>query len=222
MERSELEIKLADSIEETLRSEIETEGKASLLVSGGSTPKGLFNELSKKSLDWSKVFICPVDERFLEDGHADQNGELIKDHLLVNNAHDAILVPLIFDPKDELENLRQARLALNKLDSPFTVVILGMGTDGHTASLFPDAEELAQGMDLSQQERLLTCHPKSAPYSRITFTRSAIFDSKRIILHIYGTEKKQVFDAARSSGDWKTHPIAGFIDQPQIDLEVFR
>lgn len=220
LSREELEKDLADSISETLRAEIEANGSATLLVSGGSTPKGLFLELSKRELDWSRVSVLPVDERFLDDAHADQNGNLIKQNLLINKAAQAQFIPLVLDSEDEGRNLELARHSIQELNQPYTVVILGMGADGHTASLFPDCPELESGMDLGSNDILLSTHPSIAPYARISFSRAAILSSKRLILHLYGQEKKDILQAAQEGLDWKQYPIAGFIqsDDPKLEL----
>ena len=96
-----------------------------------------------------------------------------------------------------------------------------MGTDGHTASLFPAAPELDEGMDLNQSEWLMITNPKVAPHQRITFTRKALLNTNRLILHCYGQEKALILKQAEQKLDYHIYPIAAFMGQDMIDLEVY-
>ena len=218
--RSELEIELATLICQKLEKSINNNGKASLLVSGGSTPVKLFDLLSNKDIDWEKVTVIPVDDRFLPDGHPDQNGTLIKQHLLVNNTRNANFIPLIVNSTDAHLNLQLVESAIKKITRPFTVVILGMGTDGHTASLFPSCKELHLGLDLQNTASLIITNPTTAPYQRISFTRKALLNTENLYLHCYGEEKKQILDALDVNTE-KKYPIKVFIDQNYIKPEIF-
>ncbi len=218
--RSELEIELATLICQKLEESIKNNGDATLLVSGGSTPINLFKLLSNKDINWKKVNIIPVDERFLPDGHPDQNGTLIRQHLLVKNASKANFVALILNSTDAMLNLSSAGIAIKKITRPFTVVILGMGTDGHSASLFPCCKELEQGLDLNNTADLIITNPTSAPYQRISFNRSALLNTENLYLHCYGEEKKQILNALDVSTE-KKYPIKAFIDQNNIKPEIF-
>jgi 6-phosphogluconolactonase len=221
MNREELEERLCDCIVDALQSDIEGRGAASLLVSGGSTPKNLFAKLSQTNLNWSKVVVSLVDERFLPDDHKDQNGNLVKESLLINNAAAATFVSLVQNAKDELSNLDLCRGNLERIPTPFSVVVLGMGTDGHTASLFPGSPQLNEGMDLTNDCVLISSVPTNASYQRITFTRKALLNTKNLILHCYGEDKEKILNEAKSSKDWTKYPISGFIHQDQIELKIF-
>ena len=221
MTRAELETKLASEIVTALSHDIASLGHASLLVSGGSTPLNLFKVLSNAELDWSKVTISLVDERFVPDGHKDQNGELIKTNLLQNRAQSATFIPLVMNSLDADENLKLVRAAFSDQNNPSSLVVLGLGTDGHTASLFPDAPELDHGIDLNSEEDLIITNPQTAPHQRITFTRRALLNTNRLILHCYGTEKALILKNAGKKRDYHIYPIAAFIDQNFKDLEVY-
>lgn len=218
--RKEIEIELSTLICSKLKNAIDTKGCASLLVSGGSTPVQLFQELSTKNINWSKVNVIPVDERFLPDSNPDQNGNLIKQHLLQNNASVANFQPLILNSEDAELNLSLVKSSIEEILQPFTVVILGMGTDGHTASLFPCSAELDHGLDLGSNDDLIITNPKSAPYQRISFTRKALLNTENLYLHCYGEEKKQLLDRLESNSE-KKHPIKAFIAQSNIKPEIF-
>ncbi|MFT4754670.1 MAG: 6-phosphogluconolactonase [Salibacteraceae bacterium] len=221
MNRAELETKLTLEIISTLNQDIKERGKASLLVSGGSTPINLFKKLSNTEIDWSKVIVSLVDERFVPDNHPDQNGELVKKILLQNKAEKAKFIPLIMNASNSTENIKQVRAAFKKVEFPISVVILGMGTDGHTASLFPNSPQLDIGIDLTNKDRLIITHPVTAPHERITFTREALLNTKRLILHCYGEEKKQILKDAERKQDYRAYPIVSFMHQPSKILEVF-
>ena len=221
MSRSEVESNLVSEIAQTLAHDIEHKGQATLLVSGGSTPVNLFKLLSNVDLDWSKVTVSLVDERFVPDGHKDQNGELVKANLLQNKAAKAQFVPLVQNAENAEGNLQQVRAAFSTDHFPLSVVILGMGTDGHTASLFPDAPELEKGMDLKQNESLIITNPQAAPHQRITFTRKALLNTRRLFLHCYGQEKALILKEAEQKKDYHIYPIAAFMNQESKDLEVY-
>lgn len=218
--RQHLEEQLVASISDALRFDIDQRGSASMLVSGGSTPKELFRKLSEADLDWSEVHISMVDERFLPDGHKDQNGTMVKSLLLQNKATDAQFVPLVNNADDLNANLHQAKVDVKQLPRPFTVVILGMGGDGHTASLFPQAPQLDLGMDLDSKEDLIMTEPVTAPYERITFTRKALLDTRHLVLHCYGADKKAVLNEAMRQKTYRPYPIEAFLHQDLAPLEV--
>lgn len=221
MSREELEISLCELIVEALKADIDSNSAASLLVSGGSTPKNLFSKLSQENLDWSKVTISLVDERFLPDDHKDQNGKLVRETLLINKAARAKFVSLVQDASNEAVNLGLCRQNLNLIPTPFSAVILGMGTDGHTASLFPGSSQLVDGMDLENESDLISSEPTNAPYQRITFTRKALLNTKNLILHCYGEDKEKILNEAKSSNNWTKYPISGFIHQDHVELKTF-
>ena len=216
--RDVLEDRLVSEIVLKLRKGINDNGQASLGVSGGSTPVNLFKKLSKTEIQWNKIFIFPVDDRVLPDNHPDQNGTLIKQNLLINKAKHATFIPLIHFSDDSKINLLKAQTILDSIDRPFDVLILGMGTDGHTASLFPNSEGIKNGMDINNNELLVEIKPTLAPYTRISLTRSTIEQSKNIYLHIYGNEKKMVYDKAKSSDNHELYPISAFMNMPNFNL----
>lgn len=219
--REKLEAQLASEIISALRTDILNFGSASLLVSGGSTPGGLFQVLSNSELDWSKVNVSLVDERIVADDHQDQNGLMVKSILLKNKSRSANFIPLVYNCKDYQNNLEQAKEAVQILKRPFSAVVLGLGNDGHTASLFPDAPELELGMDLANDQNLILTTPSSAPYKRITFTRKALLNSNNLFLHCYGKMKKNLLESAIEREDYREFPISGFLSQKEVHLKTF-
>ena len=218
--RLALEKELAILVSSKLANSIKERGFATLLVSGGSTPIQLFHELSNIDINWSNVNVIPVDERFLPNEHPDQNGTLIRNCLLINKASSANFYPLILNSTDPELNLSALESSIKKIIQPFTVVILGMGTDGHTASLFPCSEELEEGLDLNSNNDLIITNPTTAPYQRISFTRKALLNTENLYLHCYGEEKKKILDNLDSNTE-KTYPIKAFIQQTSTKPEIF-
>lgn len=219
--RKRIDIELAEFIITTLTEDIKKRGRASLLVSGGSTPIHLFKLLSHYEIAWDKVSITLVDERFVPDHHPDQNGAMVKNNLLQSNAAQAKFLPMVLDHKDSKNNLELVRAQMQIIKRPFSFVILGMGGDGHTASLFPDALELDDAMNLSTSDDLMITNPVRAPHERITFTRRALLNTNHLILHCYGNEKKNIFDKVADLNDYRPYPIEGFVHQNRVELKLF-
>lgn len=189
---------LSDSIVEALRADLNTAGTASLVVSGGSTPAPVFKHLSSVDIDWSSVTVTLADERWVPPGHADSNESLVRNTLLVDKAASARFVSLYradVRPEQAINSVAADVLAMAQ---PFSATVLGMGGDGHTASLFPDApaEQLEQAMALDNSATIAILNPPSVSQTRISLTRAALLNSKQRFLHITGVEKRIVLAKA--------------------------
>lgn len=219
--REALDKTLAEKITAELSEAIRTKGKASIALSGGSTPKGLFATLSNVDLPWDKVTITLADERWVEIDSDASNTKLIHENLLVNKAKTAKFFHL--KQGDELcdQTLADLKLAANSTFLPFDVLVLGMGEDGHTASLFPCSDQIEAGLDKNNQDVLMKVVPTTAPHERITFTRQALSQSKTTILHITGASKKDVLTDALSNENEKEMPIRAFLYDPAVNTQVF-
>jgi len=193
----------AGAIEAALRQALKTRGTASLMVSGGSSPKPLYEQLSKVDLDWSKVTISLVDERWVDPGKAGSNEDFIRENLIQNRAATANFFGLKTAYPSVQAGLNSARARFAKVDRPFDVCVMGMGSDAHTASWFPNSQGLGEAMALDNSNVLCAIHASDAPVAgdhphRITLTLSAILDSHLLILFIPGAAKREVFDTAPS------------------------
>ncbi len=133
---------LADDVGARLAAAIAARGTASFAVSGGSTPKAFFRSLSRRELDWSKVTLTLVDERFVPPENERSNHRLVADNLLKDRAAQARFVPLYHQAETAEAAAAIASDRTASLGAPFDVVVLGMGTDGHTASFFPGGRAL--------------------------------------------------------------------------------
>ena len=138
-DRTQLVEQLTAAIVSQLGSAIAQRGQALLAVSGGNTPIPLFECLSHQTIEWEKVTITLVDERWVNDTHSDSNAKLAKDYLLKNNASVSKFIPLYNGMASPFGAKSEVNQALTELHLPFDAVILGMGDDGHTASFFPHA-----------------------------------------------------------------------------------
>ena len=197
-----LAIELAQDIAQRLHAGIQTRSKAVLGVSGGKSPIALFEALRVHDIDWSKIIITLVDERCVPNTHPDSNAHLVKQHLLQDSAHAATLVPMVSETFGVSDATQQAVWASAQLQSvgPADVLVLGMGADGHTASLFPDAPNLAQALDLHNTQGCvgitLAHPPANAPYPRVTQTLANLLTAKHIALPISGDDKRDTLQRA--------------------------
>jgi len=219
--REELDTQLANNVADILSKAITTRGKASLAVSGGSTPKGFFKKLSQIDIPWKSVTITLADERWVDINNEASNTRLVHENLLQNNAQQAKFFHL--KQGDELceSTLTDLNLAATSALLPLDVLILGMGEDGHTASLFPCSEQIEQGLSLDNNAALMKVLPKTAPHQRITFTFSHLIQSKNIILHIVGEGKQRVLAEANTGNNLREMPIRAFLQNPDVNTQVY-
>ncbi|MCX8996147.1 6-phosphogluconolactonase [Rhizobiaceae bacterium BDR2-2] len=212
---------LADAVAGALTAAIKARGRASLAVSGGSTPKLFFATLSTRPLPWEKVTVTLVDERFVPPESDRSNHNLLAAHLLTNAAAKARFVPLYHAGRTAEEAAVLASRETCGIDEPFDVAILGMGTDGHTASFFPGGDNLAEALDAAATRGVVTIRAPDAGEPRLTFTFSALRDARFLALHIEGEEKKRVLEAARAEGREEDMPIRAVLNRSLTPLEIF-
>lgn len=191
----------ASEIERALRDALATRGKASLMVSGGNSPKPVYEKLSHADLDWQNVSISLVDERWVNSGEVGSNEDFIRGALIQNAATSAHFVGLKTPAGAVEAGLSDAEFRLDNFSLPFDVCVMGMGTDGHTASWFPNSSGL--NMALSPDNNNTLCYVNATGCSvagvhtdRITLTLKTVLEAKCIILFIPGEKKRAVFDAA--------------------------
>ncbi len=192
--RERLAWHLASDVASALRRLIAANGKATLAVSGGETPKLFFEKLSGMGIPWTAVTVTLVDERQVPETSERSNARLVRAQLLKDKAAPARFVPLYDNP---------AAVEL----PPFDIVILGMGTDGHTASFFPGGDNLAVALDPETKERIVTITAPAAGEPRLTFTLPVLTDTGYLVLHIEGPEKRKVLDLALKDGPVEAMPV---------------
>lgn len=197
--RQELAAALASDVAASLSTAITDRGHAQLALSGGTTPKLFFHELAHIKIDWSRVTITLVDERCVPITDDRSNAKLVREHLLRLKAASAKFVQL-YGGHGSAQGL-----------GPFDVVVLGMGTDGHTASFFPGGDNLGEALDVLTTKRIVTMTAPGAPEKRLTFTLPILLDSNFVVLHIEGEDKKKALAEAEKPGPVKDMPIRAFL-----------
>lgn len=208
----------ADTIVKILSDAISQNGHASLIVSGGSTPLPLFQQLSQRDLEWSKVTITLADERWVDNQHDDSNEKLVRNNLLVGKAADAQFFALKTQHENAPDAVEQLNGASNQPKQPFDVLILGMGEDAHTASLFPCCEQIQQGLALDNSSTFIATQPTTAPHQRMSYTLAALVQAKHIFLHLTGDKKRSVLEQALQTKNAEEKPIKAVVDNADVTL----
>jgi 6-phosphogluconolactonase len=213
---------LAERVAERLRAALTERQQALLAVSGGSTPKAFFERLSREPLDWAKVQVTLVDERWVPDSDERSNARLVKTHLLQHAAAGARFVPLYTgDPTPEA-GLAKAEAHIDALPRPFDVVVLGMGEDGHTASFFPGGNHLAEALDLKGSAHVLPMQAPDAGEPRITLTLATLLETRALYLLICGDKKRDMLaDATQGLGAARDYPVRAVLTQQRVPVAVY-
>lgn len=217
---SALDIALADEVSNRLKESIDQRGSASLVVSGGRTPLGFFHTLSQQSLDWSKVIVTLADERWVEADHKDSNEKLVRENLLINNANQAQFLALKNTAETASEGCAELENSLSGMDA-FTVVILGMGDDGHTASLFPSTPTLATGLDMDSGLNCVAVTPLDAPHERMSLTLPRLLNCDYLAVHISGASKQRVLQQAGAGTSVTELPIRSILQQEISPVTIY-
>lgn len=213
--------KLVSRISHLLAEGIKKRGRASLAVSGGSTPVPLFHALSCLNLQWDKVVITLVDERWVDVTEEQSNEHLVWTHLLQNKAAQAVFVGMKTLAISAGAAEKECAERMQSVPRPFDVLILGMGNDGHTASLFPGSVNLAEAVDKHSGKTCVGIVPAAAPHERMTLTLPALLNSKEIIVHITGKEKREVYEQAGNEGPLEDMPIRFILRQKEVPVNVY-
>jgi 6-phosphogluconolactonase len=213
--RHALDGALAASVALALSAAMEERGGASLVVSGGSTPAGFFRALARQDLDWARLTVTVADERWVAPAHADSNERLVQEALLAGPAAKARFLSLWTTHEHPGEAESTVAERLRPLGS-FDVVVLGMGTDGHFASLFPGSAALARGLALPGEDPCVAVDPPAAAHARLSLSLARLRDTRHLFVHIVGEEKRALLERAAAAMDPSTLPIAAVLalDEP--------
>ncbi|MBX9456663.1 MAG: 6-phosphogluconolactonase [Rhizobium sp.] len=218
---AELAEQLAGRVASALAEGIAARGMASIAVSGGTTPKAFFRALSARDIDWSKVVITLVDERFVPPENDRSNHALVNAELRQDKAAAAKFIPLYHAVYEAEDAAMVATDDVRRIGLPFDVVVLGMGGDGHTASFFPGGNNLERALDPKAPRGVTTMRAEGAGEERLTLTFTALRDARLLVLHIETEAKKAVLETALAQGAEGPLPIARVIAAATSDIEIF-
>ncbi|MCB1054808.1 MAG: 6-phosphogluconolactonase [Acidobacteria bacterium] len=212
---------LAERLGRDLGAAVADRGRASLVVSGGTTPLPLFRALAGLELPWNRVTVTLADERWVAPTDPASNERLVRETLLEGRAAAARFVGLKTRDRTPETAVAACEAALAEISRPFDAVVLGMGSDGHTASLFPGAPELAQGLDPASGRRCVAVHPGGELPPRMSLTLPALVDSRSLHLHFTGDAKLEVYRRALEDGPVEEMPIRGVLRGAGRRLELW-
>lgn len=200
---------LANTLADELAEALHNKDRVTLVVPGGSTPGPIFDILCGASIDWSRVNVMLSDERWVSEDNARSNTRLIRERLLVDKALEATLIPLYQDtstPEAALPNLSKAIGPLLPID----VLLLGMGEDMHTASLFPGADLLEEAFD-NHAPLLLPMRSAAAGEPRVTLTAPVLHGAMKTHIVFTGKSKNKALKEAHKLNDPIKAPISAFL-----------
>ncbi len=217
--QAELAPALAAAVADRLRTAIAARGRAVLAVSGGSTPVPFFSALQREVLDWRRVTVTLVDERWVNAGHPDSNAALVQRCLLQGEAAKALFQPLKNSAATAAAGRDDVSLQIRAL-LPLDVAVLGMGVDGHTASWFPGASNLAQALDGNYAGCCVALQPAGGGHERLSLSLAAVLTAAQLYLHISGREKWTALERALLPGPVADLPVRALLRQTERPLQV--
>ncbi|MGA9333981.1 MAG: 6-phosphogluconolactonase [Rudaea sp.] len=202
---------------DALREAIAARGHALIALSGGNTPRRFLERLGEQQLDWARTTITLADERWVPPDNARSNEHLLRETLLRGNAGAAHFVSLHVDTPTPEQGLAVVAERIANLVMPFDVVVLGMGDDGHCASLFPDGDNLQAALNPLGELRVMPMRAPDAPEPRITLTLAALIRTRRMYLQIEGETKGRLFARIRD-GDpaFSDAPVRSVLEHSHV------
>lgn len=217
--RSDAAIAAGKRIINALHRRLETHEEAAVVVSGGTTPAPVFSYMTHKELEWHRIHVLLSDERWVPADHPESNEKMLRDALKRSRASYAQITSFFDADNSPGDRCGELQKVLEGLPLPFTSVLLGMGDDGHFASLFPDAGNLQEALDLQSSSAFVSVDTGSSPHKRISMTLAALLRCDEILLLISGAEKRAVLEQAADPGS--ELPIAHLLRQTHTPVDVF-
>jgi 6-phosphogluconolactonase len=211
---------LAAELATSLGTAIAARGLASLVVSGGKTPVRLFEVLRTQPLDWTRVCIALADERWVDVSDAGSNERLVRDILMKENAARARFLGLKNGAPTPDLGAVSAWETFARVPRPFDAVVLGMGDDGHTASLFPGSPNLPSALNPAAAAGCLGMWAPVSPHPRMSLNLTALLDSRRVVVLINGGAKWTTYAAACAAGPIQDMPVRAVLRQSRTPVDV--
>ena len=213
---------LVKRLKKCVNIDIKERGHAVLCLAGGGTPLPLYEALAKEDIEWSKVTVLPGDDRIVPHDDDASNFKQLRE---IFADFEGITVLPITSPDGDVEaSLTVALKTLSDLWQPFSAVVLGLGNDMHTASLFPGAEALKDGIDMTNPSDALVVVPNplppEAPYPRISLTAARLLRAQKLILAIKGDAKKEALQEALQIEDPMQAPVMVILDNGTAQVEI--
>ncbi|WP_104748081.1 6-phosphogluconolactonase [Helicobacter cetorum] len=205
---------LIENFKEFFNATLREHSEVAIAFSGGRSPISLLQKLSVLDLEYRHCLVSLVDERIVTPSSNDSNTKLLHDYLLQNNAKNARFIPLLGD------NLGDKNALFNFANKHFKqphLAILGMGTDGHTASLFPETNAFLN----EEKENIVFTKPTNAPYERLSMSINALENCEKLFLSISGTEKREVLEKALQENAPYSLPIARILHSKKVTTEIY-
>lgn len=224
--RKDLVPAVVRAITDRLQKGIDRDGRAGLVLTGGNTPKLVYPKLSQAKLPWEKVLVTLSDERMVARTHPASNEGMLRRTLFDNEAGRAEFLSLLSRGKTPAESEALVEERLEAMPWPTAVTLLGMGADGHIASLFSQDPTLDKALDRETEKLVKACllpnPPEDAPYHRMTLTLPALLRTEQIILLITGEEKRDTLsDAFLNKDQEREMPVRALLSQSRVPVDIY-
>lgn len=217
-DREQASAACAQFIADGLKQRLSASQRATFVASGGSTPAECYKRLSLIDLQWKDVDIVPSDDRCVPADHDESNEGMIRRALVTKRAKDARLVALFDDTLPTERLCRSVESKLRSIDQPFAVTLLGVGEDGHFASLFADDPRAQFGLDPDNPESCMLAQTSASSRPRVTLTTSRLLDSDEILLLFFGEIKRDVYEQAKDADS--DYPVSRLLNQQRTPVRV--
>ena len=217
----ELANAVAGDIQFVIESALDARGSAVIALAGGKTPMAAYEKLAQAKLDWKKVTIIPGDERLVKLGDPLSNVTALAKVFLPKGAR---VMPVVPDATTDYKVAgRSADALMQDLHWPLDLCVLGVGGDGHTASIFPgpDYDEALNG---PRERRALGVMPDplppEAPVARVTLTRQGIVTARALMIAVTGDAKRKVIEDAIKEGAGSPYPIGRVLADAELPVDI--
>jgi 6-phosphogluconolactonase len=212
---------LAALIAAQLRAALEARPAAGLVVAGGRTPAAFLTRLSNEALAWDRVFVTLTDERWVGADDPASNAAMLRTTLLVGAAARARFIPLYTGAATPDAAVDEVSKGLAVVPRPFDIMVLGMGDDGHTASLFPGADNLGAALAPKNRQSCMAIRAPGAPQPRMTLTLPTLLDARSLFVLFTGPSKRRTYEMTRQDGPVEDMPIRGVLRGAPVPVDVF-
>ncbi|KAA9130461.1 6-phosphogluconolactonase [Marinihelvus fidelis] len=217
-DRAEASRVAADLLGGAIAARLKTMTSTSLVVSGGTTPGDCFDLLACRPLDWGRVTVLPSDERWVPASSPDSNEALVRSRLLRARAANGQFLPLFREGIEPEAAPPVVAADIAALPPPHAAVLLGMGADGHFASLFPDFDGLEAALDTSAAPGCVAVRTDGSPHPRISLDLPALLLTDTLVLLFFGDEKRAVYNQALAGEGG--YPVQALLAQRQVPVQA--